>query len=86
MKKKSFISVLLFFAAIIANSQSYITFDQTTNTFILKNSLFQRKLLIDKDNHSFYTTSFLDLVNRVDYSRPRTREFGICINNKTVYG
>lgn len=86
MKKTSIISVFLFFMAIVANGQCQISFDQSTNTFTLKNSLFQRKLLIDKDNHSFYTTSFLDLVNRVDYSRPRAREFGFCINNKQVYG
>jgi alpha-galactosidase len=86
MKKNLMLSVILLLTAMLVNGQCEILFDKPAGLFTLKNNLFERKILIDRKNHSFYTTSFKDLNSGVDFCRKRNREFGFYLNNKPVIG
>lgn len=86
MKKKFLLTLLLFLPGIFLFAQCEILFNKEAGLFTLRNSLIERKILIDIKNHSFYTVSFKDLVNKVEYCRNRSREFGFNVNNKPVTG
>jgi alpha-galactosidase len=86
MTKTILILAFLLFYGLKVTGQCEIIFDKQNDIFILKNNLFERKILIDKSNHAFYTTNFKDLTNGIDYCRKRSREFGFCLNGTTVFG
>jgi alpha-galactosidase len=73
-------------------SQSDISLDEEKGVIILSNALFTRTLKIDRKNHAFYTTSFVNQQTGTEYSTnsnspdKNCEEFSFKINGVKVSG
>ncbi len=89
---RSFLLINLLFIPSLAFSEATITIHEGQNEIVLANELFTRTLKIDRKNHAFYTTSFINLRTGKEYSTDRDspdknrEEFSFKINGISVNG